>query len=169
MANSIKGDVSLVLFEKDSKLERRIIRLFFTTEGSVAMEDYLDLEGSEIAERIFGLGPDGKQRMGSRLTAGLLLGATRRYHAQDLPSIYDVYELMDEIGGADDTVAETEKLGRALVAAYTKSNPDEIEAEVMGEESGTKSEAGPKETQGDQDKPKRKPRQKGTNASGSDS
>lgn len=175
MANPHKGEVSLVLFEDDPNIKRRSYTLKFNTAGQVEMENWLDLENSEIAEKLFGLGPDGRQKMGSRLTAGLLLGATRRHHARELPTIYDIFELMDEVEEAEDSDAETIKIGKALVAAYTKSNPDEIEAEIMGQEPGENgSEAnGSKAAPKDQDKPTRKPKaplkQKAAKDSGSTS
>ncbi len=95
------------------------------------MEDFLGMESSEILAKI------NTGRLGARIVTGLFWGATRKFHARDFPSVADVDAYMDEI---DDEADDDSKAGQnilvALVAAYTRSNPSEIEAALMGEEAG---------------------------------
>lgn len=129
MANPTKGEVDLVLFEDDPNLERRHYTLKFSNSGHREMEDFLDIEQSEVLARI------NTGRIGRRLISALLYGATRKFHRRDFPSIADVDDLMDEIDDdAEDADKETQALAIALIAAYTRSNPSDIEARILGEE-----------------------------------
>jgi hypothetical protein len=174
VANPEKGEVDLILFEDDPE-KRKHYTLRFTAGGRREMEDFLDLDTSDIELKIFGdpTDPDRRIKAGYRLTVGLFFGATRKYHRRDFPTIHEIDELMDLIDDeADDPSAEGQKLWVALIAAYTKSSVSDIEARLMGEQpsqarqkpgEANGSSSGPK----DQDKPTRKPKQKA--ASGGDS
>ncbi len=154
MANSSKGEVDLVLFEDDPNLEKRSYVLKFTNSGHREMEDLLNIEQSEILARI------DTGRIGPRIITALFYGATRRFHRRDFPTVGEIDDLMDLVDDeAENPDKEGERMAIALIAAYTKSNPSEIEARMMGEDPKANSDsAGPK----DQDKPTRKPRQKNT-------
>ncbi len=156
MANPHKGEVDLVLFEDDPNLEKRSYVLKFTNSGHREMEDLLNIEQSEILARI------DTGRIGPRIITALFYGATRRFHRRDFPTVAEIDDLMDEIDDeAENPDKEGERMAIALIAAYTRSNPSDIEARMMGEEPKAQDEvvsAGPK----DQDKPTRKPRQKST-------
>ncbi len=106
------------------------------------MEDFLGMESSEILSKI------NTGRLGARIVTGLFWGATRKFHRNDFPDVSDVDDYMDEI---DDEADDDSKAGQnilvALVAAYTRSNPSEIEAALMGEEAeqpSTNGNAAPK-------------------------
>lgn len=163
MANPTKGEVSLVLFEDDENLDRKQYTLKFSNAGHREMEDFLDIEQSEVLGR-FHTG-----RVGRRLLNAVFYGATRKFHRRDFPTVLEVDDLLDQIDDeAEDTEAELRKLAVASYAAYTRNDPSEIEAGILGEEpksngSSGATEAGPKE---DQDKPKRKPAQKPAKSSG---
>lgn len=151
MPNKNKGEVSLTLFEDDAD-RRRTLTLRFTNGGHREMEGLLGMEQSEIEGRI------NTGRIGARITTGLLFGATRRYHRRDLPSVFEIDELFDEIDDyADDPVAEGQKIMTHLTAAYTKSQVSDVEARLMGEEPAKNDDApglGAPQTK-DQDKPAR--------------
>lgn len=170
MANPTKGEVSLVLFEDDPNLDTRRYTLKFSNSGHREMEDFLDIEQSEVMARI------DTGRVGARILTALLFGATRKFHRRELPSIVDIDELMDTIADdAEDFGKESRALSVALIAAYTRSNPSDIEAQILGEEPASRngSNGASEEVPKDQDKPTRKPKQKpakeSANAGGSSS
>ena len=126
MANTSRGEVSLDLEFEDRK-DHWVFR--FTNAGHRATEDFLNMETSEIMSRV------ASGRVGMRLTTGLLLGATRKYHSDDFPTVSSIDDYMDQIDDeAKDASKSAQDLLVALVAAYTKSNPSDIEAALLGEE-----------------------------------
>jgi hypothetical protein len=131
MADIARGEVSLdVPFNKE-RTDTFILK--YTNSGHRAMEDFLGMEDSEIVERI------NTGRLGTRLVTGLFWGATRKFHRTEFPDINSVDEYMDEIDDESDQQDEAAKnIIVALVAAYTKSNPSDLEAALMGEEAGPK-------------------------------
>lgn len=126
------------------------------------MEDFLNIEQSEVLARI------NTGRIGPRLITAMFFGATRRHHRRDFPTVAEIDDLMDEIDDvAEDPDKEGERMAIALIAAYTKSQPSDIEARIMGEEPRKGPDRGPDEAAPkDQDKPSstRKPKQKSSGA-----
>lgn len=97
------------------------------------------MESSEIMDRI------NTGRVGARIVTGLFFGATRKFHRNDFPSVDDIDDYMDEIDDeADDDSEAGKAMLVALVAAYTRSNPSEIEAALMGEEPEANGNGAPK-------------------------
>ncbi len=140
ITNVERGEISLdVPFDKDRK-DHYVLK--FSNAGHRAMEDFLGMESSEILAKI----NDG--RLGARIVTGLFWGATRKFHRNDFPSVADVDDYMDEIDDeADDASEAGQNILVALVAAYTRSNPSDIEAALMGEEAeqpSTNGNAAPK-------------------------
>lgn len=127
MSNIERGEVSLdIPFSKD-RTDHFILK--FTNSGHRAMEDFLNMESSEIIWRI------NTGRLGARLVTGLFWGATRKFHREEFRSVDDIDSYMDEIDDeAEDQDAAAQKMLIGLVAAYTKSNPSDIETALMGEE-----------------------------------
>ncbi len=128
MANPSRGEVPLdIRFDKD-RTDRFVLK--FSNAGHRAMEDFLNMESPEIIARIT------TGRIGARMITGLFYGATRKFHREDFPFVSDVDDYMDEIDeeAEEDEGERAQGIFSALVAAYTKSNPSEIEAEFFGED-----------------------------------
>lgn len=145
MADIARGEVGLdIKFDKD-RTDHFILK--FTNSGHRAMEDFLGVESSEIIWRI------NTGRLGARIITGLFYGATRKFHRNEFPDIDSIDAYMDEI---DDEAEEQDEAAQsmliALIAAYTKSNPSDIEAALMGEE-----EEAPKGRQPAKKTPKKSP------------
>lgn len=153
LANRARGEVSLVLFEDDEQLDTRRFTLKFSNGGVREMEDLLDMERSEIDERL------NSNKFGSRLMTGLLFAATRKFHRRELPVVESIDDLFDAIDDdAEDPERETIKLSAAVSAAWTGANPDEIEARLMGVEPPDKEdpgEAGDERPEGEKKDPKK--------------
>lgn len=130
ISNPERGEVSLdIPFNKD-RTDHFVLK--FSNAGHRAMEDFLSMESSEILWRI------NTGKIGARIVTGLFWGATRKFHRNDFQSIDDVDDYMDEIDDeADDDSEAGKKILVALVAAYTGSNPTDIETSLMGEEAET--------------------------------
>lgn len=133
MTNIARGEISLdVPFNKE-RTDHFVLK--FTNAGHRAMEDFLNMESSEILWRI------NSGRVGARVVTGLFWGATRKFHSDEFPSVDDVDGYMDEIDEeAEDGNEAAQNLLVGLIAAYTKSNPSEIEAVLMGEENNKTSD-----------------------------
>lgn len=127
MANPERGEVGLDVPFTDDRTDHFILK--FTNSGHRAMEDFLNMESSEIVWRI------NSGRLGARLVTGMFWGATRKFHRNEFPDVDSVDDYMDEIDDeAENQDAAAQKMLIALIAAYTKSNPSDIETALMGEE-----------------------------------
>lgn len=154
MSNPERGEVSLDILDKHLVLK-------FSNAGRRAMEDFLDIEISEIDARV------NTGRIGSRMLTGMFWGATRKHEARKFPSIADVDEFMDELDDADeDADGEiTKELVVALIAAYNRSTTSETEARLFGD-SGAIDEQPSENGDGSSAAPKDKTTKKAAPASG---
>jgi hypothetical protein len=133
MSNVSRGEISLDIPFNKERTDHFVLK--FTNAGHRAMEDFLGMESSEVMARI------ASDRVGARLITGLLWGSTRKFHAREFPTIADIDDYLDEINDeAEDQDEASQRMFVALFAAYTRSNPSDIEAALMGEEAGTTSD-----------------------------
>jgi hypothetical protein len=171
MANPTKGEVSLVLFEDDESLQTRRYTLKFSNSGHREMESYFTQAFGNPTAQADILSMLDQGSVGPTVLTGLFFGATRKFHRRQFPSIAEVDDLMDEIEEeAEDFGKESRALSIALVAAFTKSNPSDIEARILGEEPTPNGEsANGSSEEVPKDEPKKKTTKKAASGSGSTS
>ncbi|MGF1472218.1 MAG: hypothetical protein ACFB50_10820, partial [Rubrobacteraceae bacterium] len=117
LSNPSRGEIA---FDYDGKH----MVLKFSNAGRRAMEDFLDLERSEIDDRL------DAGKFGERLMTGLFWGATRKFHRMDFPTIDQVDDLMDDL---DDDPEGAQECLISLIAAYTREPKDVVRKRVEGE------------------------------------
>lgn len=125
MANPNRGEVDL-------DINGRHLTLKFTNRGQRECEAFLEAQGVALARKI-------DQGIGAELKTGLFLGATRKFHAMDFPTIPSIDNFMDEF---DDAKFDTEdpdlardmelELQAALLAAFFRDDKKRIKRILMG-------------------------------------
>lgn len=144
----------IVKHEHNIEVDGKIYRLRFSNRGLRDAEDFMGQSGEYIQSMLE------RGVVDQRLTTGLLFGATRKNHKEDLPSIEHIDDLMDDISDEyeDDETGEKMRNGFIipLMAAYLRRPQKELrdmmaspEKEAKGEiveGSETVKEAGKDET-----------------------
>ncbi|QIN79595.1 hypothetical protein GBA65_14900 [Rubrobacter marinus] len=121
MANQERGERALKLGDKQFTLK-------FTTSSYCELEDVLDMEASEI-ERKFAGG-----RVGFRILRALIWAGTRKHHRQELRSLPQVNDIMDDMD-------DFQKVFRICTEAYSAGQPgaeDEDQDKPVGAPKGKK-------------------------------
>lgn len=109
MANPHKGEVDYYFDDKHYIFK-------FSNQGHCVTEEWLGLDGPVILGRLGSPGP--------RILTGLLLGATRKYHAREFPNISFCHNFMDEVREAG--AEEFDDLRTSLAAAYLGIGKQEL-------------------------------------------
>lgn len=128
MANPHRGEVDYYFGEKHYILK-------FSNQGHCVTEEWLGLDGPEILSRLSTPGP--------RILTGILFGATRKYHARDLPNIMFCHNFMDEVREAG--AEEYDDLRTSLAAAYLGIGKEELIRRMSPPTPEEDSEPDPKE------------------------
>lgn len=128
MANPTRGEVDFKFATADG--EDRHYTFKFSNAGRRAMEDALGMEAPEINMKL------DTGQVGPRVLSALLFGATRKFHARQLPSMNAIDALMDAIDEADEEVEGDTPNGTelflAIASAYLRVDKKELRERMEG-------------------------------------